>query len=200
MPWQVMWLAVCSALDVRLGRAALLLLLARPVHAGSDDVAVTVKGDGRTILQHGASQDGPWGVVCFAPCVSRASRVGWYRLIGARRTVATRVPSDALEVTFGADAEDDYVGLVVAGAGMVTLLGGGSVALVGAFDTTNTAMAVLITGTVLAGVGFVALLAGLIYHYEIRPSRLLPQEAAPPWHAEPERCASRPAFQLTIPF
>lgn len=165
--------------------------------ARSDDVIATVVGDGRTVLEH-AYFRGRWDVVCFAPCRAAVKRDGWYRLVGERRTKPITLPADAIEVTFGADAHDDYAGLLVAGIGLVTLVSGGATAGIGAFDPTDGAMAILIAGSALAGVGFIALVVGLLYNYELKPTRLVPVDPSPP---KLERCESQASMLgVTIPF
>lgn len=164
--------------------------------ARADTVVVHVVGDGRSLLERAPSQAGAWSVVCFAPCRTTVPRDGWYRVIGARHVSPLRLPEDAIDVTLGEGASDDYGGLLAAGLGAFGIFFGGTIAGIGAFDPTGDGFGVLATGGAIAGAGLVALVVGLLYHYELRPSRL---HAAEP--RELQQCASAASLGgITIPF
>ena len=168
------WRAACCAANVDMGRVVLAIVLAAStasVGARADEVVVKVVGDGRTILERASCPDGPWDVVCFGPCGTKVPRDGWYRLIGARHTPATTLPAEAVEVTLGAPS-DDATGLFMAAGGLVSVVAGGVVAWIGAFDASDGSLPEMITGTALVGTGLIAVIVGVFIQYEARPARL----------------------------
>ena len=148
-------------------------LLVTAASARADDVVVKVFGDGRTIFERTACPNGPWEVVCFAPCTATVPRDGWYRLIGARHVAPMRLPADAVQLTLGAPSTEDSTGFFVAAGGLAAIIAGGIVTWFGAQDPRpDPALEALVTGSALAGAGVIALVLGVFIQYQLKPARL----------------------------
>jgi hypothetical protein len=122
--------------------------------------------------------DCDWKVVCVAPCVARVDRDGFYRHMGRE----LRLPADAIDVTLGARAHDEYAGLIIGAVGIASLIGGLVVASIGFGDVGTPTPTIwsaaatppahqdgglteVVAGSVFVGAGVLAIIIGFAVHY-----------------------------------
>jgi hypothetical protein len=140
-------------------------LLVCATSARADDVHVIVKSG---ILERSEWLSGTWELVCVAPCAASVRRDALYRLVGRHPSKPMTLPADAIDVTFGAKADDRYAALLVGVSGLVSLLTGGILAAYGFLDPTVGA-ATGIIGSVLGGAGLITMVVGFAVHYATIP-------------------------------
>jgi len=212
---------------VRVVVLASVLAVSSAARAG-DDVTLHVRGSPRAVLEHlvpdGDFGGDRWATLCIAPCSAKAKSDDTFRIDGLDLdaypsepfTVNATAGDFDVDVTLGTPA-GRRAGLLIAGIGIVTSVGGVITMVVGAMmnlsfcvlgpcEPEHRGDAVVYTGLGVGVAGLITMLVGFALahtstasHVDVKPTSPPPPPLAHPEPPEPLRPAFAPPPTVTTP-